>query len=341
MMRAMRTLGGVVLVALSSFACSPTASESSEITGGEEGADASAPIRFAVLGDSGTGTAGQYAVAESLEATCAADGCDFVLMLGDNIYNSGAESVVDPIWQERFEEPYADIDLPFYPVLGNHDYGGEIFGFDYGGLGNEFERGPIEVEYSQYSDKWRMPDTHYVLRFGPVGIVMLDTNSILWDNEDHGDQWEWWQGALAEASLDATWVLAAGHHPFRSNGSHGNAGAYGSLEGLEIQVPIDAIDGDEVEDFMEELVCGAVDVYMAGHDHNRQWLDESDRCGGTELLVNGASGKVKDLKDRGNAVRWQDDSLAGFLYVVVDGPRFTGRFIDENGNVDFEYTLEK
>jgi hypothetical protein len=33
-----------------------------------------------------------------------------------------------------------------------------------------------------------MPATHYTETMGPVGFVMLDTDSIMWDNTDNGEQ---------------------------------------------------------------------------------------------------------------------------------------------------------
>ena len=49
-------------------------------------------------------------------------GFGFVVLLGDNFYEDGVASVDDPQWQTKFEDPYANIDLPFYAVLGNHDH---------------------------------------------------------------------------------------------------------------------------------------------------------------------------------------------------------------------------
>ena len=54
-------------------------------------------------------------------------------LLGDNIYDSGVTSVTDPQWQTKFEIPYMGVNLPFYVVLGNHDYGGN-------GAGTEFDK---------------------------------------------------------------------------------------------------------------------------------------------------------------------------------------------------------
>jgi len=39
-----------------------------------------------VFGDSGTGKAGQYRVGHAMYEVCRQRGCDFALMLGDNIY---------------------------------------------------------------------------------------------------------------------------------------------------------------------------------------------------------------------------------------------------------------
>src|SRR6185503_5688881 len=64
-------------------------------------------VRFAAMGDTGKGNDGQKQVASAIEAKCAQSGCDFVQLLGDNIYESGATSVDDPEWQLKFEQPYA------------------------------------------------------------------------------------------------------------------------------------------------------------------------------------------------------------------------------------------
>ena len=85
-------------------------------------------VRFIAMGDGGEGNADQYAVAATVKSVCDAKddehgpGCDFVLYLGDNFYDD-VEGVDDEQFQTKFELPYADLDLPFWVVLGNHDYG--------------------------------------------------------------------------------------------------------------------------------------------------------------------------------------------------------------------------
>ena len=300
------------------------------------------PVRFVMLGDTGEGNTTQYEVAAAIKTVCdAAGGCDFALLLGDNIYDDGVASVTDSQWQTKFEMPYANLDLPFYAVLGNHDYGGQLI-IDAPGVGNEWDKGPIEVEYTELSDKWVMPDTHYTLKVGNVGIIAADTNSILWDNNTHGDQRAWYPTALME--LEGTdWKIFAGHHMLRSNGQHGNAGNYEAPElfGIPIPNPLPIVGGGDLLDFFDEVVCGTVDLAISGHDHNRQWLNEPSRLCGAELIVNGAGAKLTDLQDRGNAVFWEDDQEAGFLFVEVVGKRLTGRFYGKDGGLDFERTLMK
>ena len=77
-------------------------------------------VRFAVIGDSGTGDHQQYEVAKEMEIYRKAVNFDFVIMLGDNIY--GGHQPRD--FAQKFEIPYKpllDAGVKFYASLGNHD----------------------------------------------------------------------------------------------------------------------------------------------------------------------------------------------------------------------------
>lgn len=301
-----------------------------------------AAVRFVTIGDTGEGSQTQRDVAIQIRDKCAADGCDFVIMLGDNFYEGGVDSVTDPQWQTKFEIPYADIDLPFYAVLGNHDYGGKLLGVTSGGLGNEWDKGLNEVNYTGPNTKWVMPATHYTMKHGNVGFIMLDTNSILWGNTEHGDQRAWYPSALAEVA-GSEWVIVAAHHPYRSNGTHGNAGSYESYEvgGIEIPIPFDTLNGQKVKEFFDELVCGTADITLSGHDHNRQWLNEPTALCGAELFVSGAGAKVKDFASTGNAMRWSDDTTPGFFYYEIVGKTMTVTAINKDGTVEYQDTITR
>ncbi|HLL25920.1 MAG TPA: metallophosphoesterase [Kofleriaceae bacterium] len=299
-------------------------------------------VRFIAIGDTGKGNVDQRKVAIAMRDLCAAKGCDFVLMLGDNIYEAGVDSTTDPNWQLKFEMPYSDIALPFYVALGNHDYGGKLI-IDVPGVGNQWERGKTEVEYTQVSTKWNMPATHYTFTWGHVGFIVLDTNSIVWNNRTHGDQAAWLPTAVMETQ-SKDWLFVAGHHPYRSNGTHGNAGNYDAPEiaGIPISNPLPITDGENLKDFFDDHVCGlGAQVYFAGHDHSRQWLDEPSKLCGTKMIISGAGASTTELRNRGNTALYEDATKPGFMYVDIDGNTFTGTFYDRDGNVDFTKTFTK
>src|SRR5215210_7981994 len=80
----------------------------------------SGTLKFAVIGDSGTGDSNQYRLAKVFTDIYQRFPYEFVLMLGDNMY--GGESTRD--FQKKFEIPYKpvlDKNVKFYAALGNHD----------------------------------------------------------------------------------------------------------------------------------------------------------------------------------------------------------------------------
>ena len=77
-------------------------------------------VRFAVIGDGGTGDKAQFDVAAQMARFHEKFPFDFVLMLGDNIYGGKGDSG----FKRKFEDPYRpllDAGVKFYASLGNHD----------------------------------------------------------------------------------------------------------------------------------------------------------------------------------------------------------------------------
>ena len=77
-------------------------------------------LKFAVLGDFGTGERRQYELAEQMATLHGRFQYDLVLLVGDNLY--GSERPQD--FQKKFELPYKpllDAGVKFYAALGNHD----------------------------------------------------------------------------------------------------------------------------------------------------------------------------------------------------------------------------
>jgi tartrate-resistant acid phosphatase type 5 len=302
--------------------------------GGGEGGGGPGPtgtLRFVALGDGGEGNDTQYAVAATVGNLCASrGGCDFALYLGDNIYDSGADEVRSDLFDERFEAPYAGLDFRFWVVLGNHDYGGN-------GAGYEEYKANVQVDYTSMSSKWTMPARHYQFGVpadaGPadaptVDLYGLDTNWVMYNGDE--DQQDWLDGAIAASS--ASWRIAFGHHPYISNGQHGNAGEY---EGIPF-IPI--VSGANVRDFMEDSICGKVDIYISGHDHNRQWLEPT--CG-TEFVVSGTAAKTTDLVGRDTPTFFETDEDGGFMLVEITGNTLVGEMYDQQGTLEFSRTITK
>jgi tartrate-resistant acid phosphatase type 5 len=232
------------------------------------------PVRFVALGDAGMGNRTQYEVGGAMARVCAERGCDFALYLGDNFYGPLPLDSDAPQFRDRFERPYSPLWFPFMVVLGNHDYG-DVMGDDT----LDYSVVEPEIAYTAASDRWTMPGRYYSFVHENVRFIGLDTQSILvGDGDDQADFVD------RETRRAEPWKIAFGHHPFISNGFHGNAGAYdGYLPGD----PADAVPrGDHLQAFFTDHICGRVDVYFAGHDHNRQWLYPT--CG-TQFFVSGAA----------------------------------------------------
>lgn len=294
-------------------------SAGSESSGGEPMGEPGV-VRFVAFGDQGEGNEAQFMVGAAAEVVCADRGCDFALLLGDNFYDEGVTSAMDQQFIDKFEAPYEGLDMRFYVVLGNHDYGT---------LANDWARGNYQVEYTQFSEKWYLPHFWYTFssESGGTQFFMFDTARMMW-NHDVGDQRQWLAAEMLAST--APWKIAVAHHPYISNGDHGNAGNYEGLDFLPF------INGEEVKNVIDDFVCGQAQVYISGHDHNRQVFDPV--CG-TYFFVSGASAKTDAFVFRDeNPTQWGDDTREGFLWVEIAGTDMTAAFYDLDGNLDHEMT---
>ena len=307
---------------------------STAVTASSEGGDTTTgglmtgTVRFVAFGDSGEGNEAQFAVGQAMATVCAEKGCDFGILLGDNFYDSGVDGVDDPQWQEKFELPYEDITFPIYPTLGNHDYGGNGIGVDF-----DTKKAQYQIDYTQLSQIWKLPAKYHSFKLEHAEFWDLDTNQIM-TNPINGalePQQDWLTNGLAASK--ATWKIAFGHHPYISNGDHGNAGSYENLEGI----PLPFVTGKSVKEFIESTVCGKVDVYICGHDHNLQWLEP--KCG-TEFIVSGAGSKAEGLPGS-NKAYFGMPNTEGFVWVEIKDDTFTGIFHDQTGNELFSKTITK
>jgi hypothetical protein len=278
------------------------------------------------VGDTGTGDANQAAVAAGIAAKCATDGCAFGLLLGDLIYEAGASSPTDPQFQAKFAQPYASVAGPFYAVLGNHDYNGKG---DWQNWGQEANY----IGYAASQAKFALPGGRvaYPLESAPVLLLGLDTQQVLYDSGGAVAS----QAALVASALAGSsqpWRIAFGHHPYRSNGPHGNAGSYDAGAGFPEN-------GQRVKDFIEGHVCGQFDLYLAGHDHNRQVFAAPPACPGTVFVVSGAGAKLTGLSNSNTPGPLFQRSSRGFAYVRATPIRLEIEMLAQDGSLEFSLVL--
>lgn len=277
-------------------------------------------LRFIAVGDTGKGNSGQYQVAHAMQNKCQKSGCDFILLLGDNIYNSGVTSIDDPQFNSKFELPYENINVPFFAVLGNHDYGGN-------GKKYDPEKSVYQIKYTAISNKWHMPHNYYHFTIQNTSFFALDTNIQMrkLDNQQKIDVTKWIK------STQSKWKIAFGHHPYISNGQHGNAGEYdGASES-------NALNGQAIKNFTESVLCGKVDLYISGHDHDRQWHEY--KCKGTQFAISGAGSSTRQLSGI-NPTLYESDE-PGILYISINENTLTAEFIDVDGKVNFKHIMKK
>ncbi|MEO8259518.1 MAG: metallophosphoesterase [Acidobacteriota bacterium] len=149
-------------------------------------------VKFAAIGDNGTGDTPQYDVGKQMAAWRTRFPYDFVIMLGDNLY--GRQEPKDFV--TKFELPYKpllDAGVKFYAALGNHD-----------------------KQSNRFYKLWNMNgERYYTYTKNNVRFFVLDTDYM------DARQLQWVEQELRTA--DSDWKIFYFHHPLYSDGGrHGS-----------------------------------------------------------------------------------------------------------------------
>lgn len=171
-------------------------------------------IKFAVIGDNGTGGKAEYEVAAKLGTARSEFPFEFVLMLGDNIY--GSESPRD--FANKFEKPFQgllDAGIKFYATLGNHDDPARQIAYEKFNMGGK--------QYYSFKPK------------DGVRFFVLDSNYM--DRK----QLEWFENELQNSGSE--WKIVYFHHPIYSSGEkHGsNVELRSALEPILVKNGVDVV----------------------------------------------------------------------------------------------------
>lgn len=156
-------------------------------------------IKFAAIGDAGRGDRAQHEVAAQMDAFRDVFDYEFVIMLGDNVYDGGTPAD----YRNKFERPYKvllDDDVEFYAAIGNHD------------AANQPSYAPFNMGGRRYytfrADRSllaRLTDTE--AQFFMIDTELLDRAQLAWLDRELGRS-------------DARWKIAAFHRPIYTSGRY-------------------------------------------------------------------------------------------------------------------------
>ncbi|XP_049575391.1 tartrate-resistant acid phosphatase type 5a isoform X2 [Syngnathus scovelli] len=225
-------------------------------------------IKFLAFGDWGGlpyapySTSVQTTTAKEMNTVAEQMGADFILALGDNFYYKGVDSVDSLRFKDTFEEVYTGqyLNVPWYVIAGNHDHAGNV---------------KAQIEYTKKSARWNFPSYYYELDFRipntdkTLTIIMLDTVMLCGNSLDFEDgepkgplsavesnrQLKWLKQRMAQSKAD--FLLVAGHYPVWSVSEHGPTACL-----LRSVRPL--------------LLKYNATAYFCGHDHNLQYIEESE-----------------------------------------------------------------
>ncbi|XP_008278160.1 tartrate-resistant acid phosphatase type 5a isoform X2 [Stegastes partitus] len=326
------TLLSFLIAAIPVAYCYPTAFEDL----GESSRNRTS-IRFLAIGDWGGvnyapyTTAVQKATAREMSKVAEQLGADFVLALGDNFYYKGVNSVDSPRFKDTFESVYTakSLRVPWYVLAGNHDHAGNV---------------KAQIEYSGKSDRWKFPAYYYELNFHipntgkTLTIIMLDTIMLCGNSDDHTDekprgpmfvvdanrQLTWLQERLARSKAD--FLLVAGHYPVWSVSKHG---------------PTDCL----LQRLHPLLVKYKATAYLCGHDHNLQYIEESD----VGYVVSGAGNFLDpDIRHWSHVPKGsvkfftgQASTLGGFVHAEVNKNKMIVTFFQATGTSLYRTVLSQ
>jgi acid phosphatase len=270
----------------------------------------SAAVKIIAVGDWGTGADFQRRVAARMCAKAAQEKPEFILSLGDNIYNSGVSATDDPQWKTKFEDIYVceELSIPWYAILGNHDHRGNI---------------QAQIDYSRISPRWQMPDRYYKFtKTSPNGGFAVDVFAIDTDPLQRGDaeftakQNQWLRGELSRST--ARWKIVMGHHMVRSHGGYGD-------QDYMLR---------EIKPLLDEF---GVDLYICGHDHDLQLLKSpNDRF---YCLISGGGGGARNTAFGENTIFASTNG--GFHYIAVSASRIYLEFINIEGVPLYAHSIAK
>lgn len=275
---------------------------------------------FFVIGDWGrNGDDGQQELADMMSKVAVVLDPEFITTTGDNFYPNGVASVDDPYFISSYENIYKGYPLfvPWYVVLGNHDYRGNV---------------QAQIDYTDRSRRWNMPARYYTKQIVEdeisAQLVFLDTNPLNDEyytsstyrskiiDQDTTAQLVWMDSVISNDTSD--WKIILGHHPMYTGGKREADKSYVRAH---------------LEDRLNQL---GAHVYFAGHEHDMQHVKAAGKM---HHFVSGAGSEVRPtgMLD----ISLFAGSEHAFAAVSLTKDEMLVQFINFKGELMYSYSLEK
>ena len=292
---------------------------------------------------------GMDEVSAAMKAYCLTERrCDFGVLLGDNIYPSGATLGADGIddsrrFKDLLQDPFGNLvespaDYLTYVTLGNHDWETSRAG------------GFAQIRYLETAPGFYIDGPFYSVKppagEGQVELFVIDTSMILatvdvradtlnddgsegslgdieepdYDvhpmTDDERNQVQWLENALRDST--ARWKLVLAHHPLWSSSG-------GKFEQARV-----------LRELLMPSLCRYADLYLAGHEHTLEiHTDNCETVLGKPAeqplvqIVSGAGAKQRPIHSTFMAhqekkypqltTEFAEGLLWGFAHMQVDG----------------------
>ena len=259
-------------------------------------------VRIAFFGDAGTGDSDQKRIRDQLVSSSQNPPLDYVFLLGDNVYPSGAASDIRPKFLDIYQELFP-LGIQFHSALGNHDL--------------QMCRGsdlrPVPPDSDAYSGRRCDVGAHLdETMFGYVDgkryysvssggsnplmeVFVLDSNTLRTSQSkfkgEDTPQLAWLEGALGRST--AAWKIVTMHHPIHSPPGERSFFWFcrkGHDPELELREDIEAM-----------LSSSGVDAVFQGHNH---FFARMVPQKGVRYFVAGAAGGASTASTLRQAMSW-------------------------------------
>ena len=255
---------------------------------------------------------------------------------------AGVDTPFDPQFNLSFVDIYTSpyLHIPWYPILGNHDYRKSLV---------------AQIEYSLYNPYWIMKDTNYSIQYtlpstlsslpqvistdnnpntintnnnhNCISFIFIDTCPFIQEYYDpnHWDNYPqfginiknshpqalllWLEEQLIKNYQQCIGSIVIGHHPIYTAGIHGDS-------------------QELVQQFKPLFDKYGVDMYIAGHDHTMVHLRKDD----IDYIITGAGSRVRSNNIVTPETIWIGD-VPGFTIHSMNSTHILTSYIHANGDV--------